>query len=146
MTFDPITFRRLRPEDAAILARVAPETFDNPVRNDYLAPFLASSLHEMVVALVDDLVVGMASGVVYYHPDKPPQFWINEVGTALDWRRQGIGRRLVDAMLEIAWMRDCDMAWLGTEDDNVAARALYRRAGAREVPGLVMYDWGEDEE
>ena len=144
MGWDPITFRRLRPEDAAVLSRVAADTFDHAVRADYLTPFLASDLHEMVVALEGDLVVGIASGVVYFHPDKPAQFWINEVGTSDAWQRRGIGLRLVNALLEVARLRGCRTVWLGTEADNGPARALYRRAGAREVPGLVMYDWGAE--
>lgn len=146
MSWDPITFRRLGPEDASILSRVAPETFDHPVRAAYLRPFLASENHEMIVALAGDLVVGMVSGVVYYHPDKPAQMWINEVGTAEDWRQRGIGHALTEAMIALAWHRQCDSVWLGTEADNVPALATYRKAQGREVPGLVMFDWGEEED
>jgi len=139
-----VTFCRLTPETADCLARIAPGVFDGPVEDRFLAAFLASEAHEMIVALAGDLVVGMISGVVYLHPDKPPQLWINEVGTAEAWRRRGIARALVQAMLTLARLRGCAAAWLGTEADNLPARALYRRTGAREVAGLVLYDWAED--
>ena len=138
-----IEIRRLGPDDAARLGRVAEGVFDHPVRADRTAAFLACPSHLMVVALADGLVVGMGSAVVYLHPDKPPQMWINEIGTGDAWRRRGIATRVLRALLAEATARGCDYAWLGTEEDNASARALYRRAGAREVPGLVLYEWGE---
>ncbi len=151
MDWDPITFRRLRPEDAALLSRVAPGVFDETVQPDHTAAFLGADTHEMVVALArdaaaGDLVVGMVSGLIHYHPDKPAQFWIIELGTSDEWLRRGIATQLVEAMLAIATLRGCETAWLVTEQDNRPARALYRRAGGREVPGLVMYDWGEEDD
>ena len=138
-----ITIRRLGPEDAPVLNRVAAGVFDLPVDPAHTAAFLAERTHEMAVALVDGLVVGMASGVVFYHPDKPPQFWINEVGVGDAWLRRGIGTRLVEAILKLGKERGCAYAWLGTEADNAPARGLYRKAGGRETGGMVIFDWGE---
>lgn len=140
----PITFRRLRTGDAPVLAHVAPGVFDNEIRGDHTAAFLGAGYHEMVVALVGDLVVAMCSAVVYHHPDKPAQMWINEVGTGDDWRRRGIALELTGSMVAIARLRGCGFVWLGTESDNAPALNLYRKAGGREVPGLVMFDWGEE--
>ena len=139
-----IEIRRLGPDDAAWLGRVAEGVFDHPVRPDRAAAFLACPSHLMVVALADGLVVGMGSAVVYLHPDKDPQMWINEIGTGDAWLRRGIATRVLHALLAEAEARGCGYAWLGTEEDNAAARALYRRAGSREVPGLVLYEWGEE--
>ena len=71
----------------------------------------------------------MASAVDYVHPDKAPQLWINEIGVAPAHRRRGVGRRLLDALLAHGRTLGCTEAWLGTEDDNVAARRLYESAG-----------------
>ena len=141
---ETITIRRLGPEDAGVLRRVAEGVFDLAVDPKHTARFLGAETHEMVVALADGLVVGMASGIVYYHPDKPPQFWINEVGVGDAWLRRGIGTRLVAAILDVAWARGCVCAGLGTETENAAARALYRKLGGREAEGLVLFEWGED--
>jgi ribosomal protein S18 acetylase RimI-like enzyme len=59
------------------------------------------------------------------HPDKPPQLWINEVGVALNYRKQGIGRQLVQQLVASANDRDCIYAWLGTDTENVAAQACF---------------------
>ena len=34
----------------------------------------------------------------------------------------------------------CTYAWVGTEEDNVAARALYERGGGAAEP-FVLYGW-----
>ena len=141
---DEITIRRLGPEEAEVLDRVAEGVFDHAVRPEYLAAFLGSDVHEMVVALVGDVVVGMASGVVYFHPDKPAQFWVNEVGVGDAWLRRGIGTRLMEALLEVAKERGAEYVWLGTELENAPARGLYLKTGGREIAGLVVFEWGEE--
>jgi aminoglycoside 6'-N-acetyltransferase I len=41
------------------------------------------------------------------------------------FKRQGIARRLLDAMLALGRELGCREGWVGTEPDNDAARALY---------------------
>jgi ribosomal protein S18 acetylase RimI-like enzyme len=124
---------------------VAAGVFDGPIVTEHTARFLASAEHEMAVALAGDLVVGMASGVAYYHPDKAPQFWINEVGVGDDWLRQGIATKLITAILKRARERGCVYHWLGTETDNLAARALYRKLGGTEETDIVLFDWDDED-
>jgi len=131
----------LGPGDEALLAGA--DVFDNPVDPDQTRAFLADPGHEIVVARQDGVIIGMATGVVLLHPDKPPAFFVNEVGVDEDMRRQGVGLQLVQRLLAIARDRGCQGIWLATEDDNQAARALYRRAEARETGGIVVYDWDD---
>ena len=142
---ETITIRLLGPADAAVLSHVAAGVFDGPVVAEHTARFLASPEHEMVVAMAGHLVVGMASGLVYYHPDKPAQFWVNEVGVADDWLRRGIAARLVTAILERARARGCQYCWLATETDNAPARALYRKLGGSEETQVVLFDWDDED-
>ena len=86
-------------------------------------------------------VVGFASAVTYLHPDKPVQMWINEVATAPDRRRRGVATAVVRRMLEHARSLGCASVWLGTEDDNDAARGLYRALGGFERSGMVVYEY-----
>jgi len=71
----------------------------------------------------------MASVFHYVHPDKPAQLFVNEVGVAASHQSQGIGLRLLTALLEHGRRIGCTEAWVATEQNNIAARALYRRAG-----------------
>lgn len=49
------------------------------------------------------------------------------------FRRHGIGRRLLDGVLERAGAHGARSVFLEVADDNVAARALYAEAGFRRV-------------
>jgi aminoglycoside 6'-N-acetyltransferase I len=135
-----IAIRRLAPDDAALLERVAVDVFDHPVRPDLVKEFLADPRHHIVVAIDDDVVVGFASGVHFVHPDKPAQMFVNEVGVSGAWQRRGIAARLLSALLAHAREIGCREAWVATEPENAAARALYASSGGIEDPGgFVLY-------
>jgi aminoglycoside 6'-N-acetyltransferase I len=124
--------RLLGPNDASVLNNVASGVFDNVVSPRWTAEFLTDPRHHMAVALVGVKVVGMASAIHYVHPDKGPELWINEVGVAPAYQRQGIGKKLVVALLSQARALGCTEAWLGTEESNTAARRLYAAVGGVE--------------
>ena len=140
-----IEVRLVGPADGALLDRVADGVFDGPVDPRWSAAFLADPRHHLVVALDGGVVVGMASGLDYVHPDKAPQLWINEVGVAPSYHRRGIARRLMEAMLAHGRALGCTEAWLGTEEDNLAARALYEATGGVAEP-FVLYAFSLDGE
>lgn len=140
---DGIEFRMLGRQDAAILAAVA-DVFDNPVDPARAEAFLAADGHMMAVARADAVVVGMASGVLLQHPDKIPALFISEVGVDPAWRRRGIATVLIGMLKDSARTAGCVEAWLGTEVDNVAARAVYQRLDPKEEEAFVMYAWALD--
>ncbi len=126
------TIRMLSASDLAILRSTAADVFDDPVDARLAEEFLADPRHHMAAAVVDGRIVGMASAVHYVHPDKPAELWINEVGVADAYQRQGLGRLLMEALLEHGRSLGCAEAWVLTQRDNLAARGLYRCAGGRE--------------
>lgn len=93
-----VLVRVLDRNDLPVLAAVAPDVFDHQVDSRWAAEFLADPRHHLAVAVADGLVVGMASGVHYVHPDKPPELWVNEVGVAPTHQNQGLGRQLLRAL------------------------------------------------
>lgn len=119
-------------ENAAVLDRVDEDVFDNAIDAGSLAGFLANPANLLAVATVDGEVVGMTSAIAYLHPDKPLQLFINEVGVSSRFQRQGIARRLLQAMLERGRVLGCAEAWVATEENNTAARALYSALGGVE--------------
>ena len=119
-------------ENAAVLDRVDEDVFDNAIDAGSLGGFLANPANLLAVATVDGEVVGMTSAIAYLHPDKPLQLFINEVGVSSRFQRQGIARRLLQAMLERGRVLGCAEAWVATEENNTAARALYSALGGVE--------------
>jgi aminoglycoside 6'-N-acetyltransferase I len=125
-----------------VLASVSPEVFDKPINAAWCAEFFADPRHHLVVALDEDLVVGMASGVHYLHPDKAPQLFINEVAVASTHAGQGIGRKLVTALVEHGRTLGANEAWVLTSPTNEAAERMYRAAGALSEEELnVMFTY-----
>ena len=134
-----LAYAPLTAETAPLLA--ASDVLDDPADPDWLEGFLADPGHLMELALNDGRVIGFASGTILRHPDKPPTLFVNEVGVDPAHRRRGIGAHLTRRLLQRARTQGAHTAWLATEADNVAARALYKKLGARETGDIVIYDW-----
>lgn len=136
-----IEIRRLEAGDDALVMHVAEDVFDEPVRPDRLAAYLASPGHIMIVALADGAVVGQCAAVIHRHPDKVSELYIDEIGVTPTFQRQGIARKMLDAMFVIGREQGCKETWVGTEPDNAAARALYesRREPHGPAEPFVMY-------
>ncbi|WP_407540332.1 GNAT family N-acetyltransferase [Deinococcus radiomollis] len=128
----PTTVRVLAAAEAHILLNVAPEVFDGPVDPRYTAEFFVDPRHHLAVALDETLVVGMASGVHYLHPDKPPELFINEVAVSPDWQGRGLGGQMLDVLIAHARTLSCVAAWVLTETENTVARRLYSSVGGLE--------------
>ena len=140
----PVTIRILGPDDGVVLQNVATDVFDNPVDARWSAEFLADPRHHLAVAIDDESgqVVGMASGVHYVHPDKPPELWVNEVGVAPPYQGRGVGRRMLAALLAHARTLGCREAWVLTSYGNTAARHMYAGAGGveeNEAPLMITF-------
>ena len=53
---------RMAPGEEALFDRIAPEVFDEPVRPDRIAAYLADPSNLLLFALVDGEVIGKVSG------------------------------------------------------------------------------------
>lgn len=136
-----ITFRLLGPADAVLLERADPDVFDGPVDAARIDEFLNDPRHHIAAAIDEQGVIrGFASGVVYVHPDKRAQLFVNEVGVVPAFQRQGVAMQVLSTLLDHGRSLGCVEAWVATEHDNLPARALYKKLGGREAPeAIVMY-------
>jgi len=135
------TLKLLHPPDLPLLDNVAEDVFDDPIVESSAQEFLNDPRHRLVVALDNNLIVGFVSAVIYVHPDKPaPELWINEIGVASSHQRQGIGKALMQAILEEAKKSGCTEAWVLTDRANPPAMAMYKSSGGEEtLPDSVMF-------
>ena len=120
--------------NASLLERVDEDVFDNPVSPELVGAFVANPSNVLVAALEAGIVIGMASGIAYVHPDKPPQLFVNEVAVAARCQGRGIGKLLVTSPLRRGRELGCTEAWVATEEGNSRARALYTSAQGKEDP------------
>ena len=144
----PIEIRILHTKDASILDHVAPDVFDDPIVPQGVQHFLDSPHHHLAVAIDQGMVVGFASAVQYVHPDKPrPELWVNEVGVSPSHQNRGLGKALMQALLEVARDAGCSEAWVLTERNNQPAMKLYKAVGGEEEKEeIVMFSFRLDTE
>ena len=136
-----LEIKLLGPADSEILNNVAEDVFDDPIVMSSAQEFLNDSRHRLVAALEDNVIVGFVSAVVYLHPDKPaPELWINEIGVSPAYQRQGIGKLLLQHLLEEAKQSGCTEAWVLTDRENLPAMGMYKSAGGVEAsPDPTMF-------
>ena len=87
---------RLSPGDAAVLDRIAEDVFDESVRPDRLAAYLADPGHVMLVAVSDGMVIGQCAAIVHRHPDKVTELYIDEVGVTEAFEFDRTASRLIE--------------------------------------------------
>lgn len=133
-----------------LLGRLAIEVFDHAIQDQFLNRYLADPQHAMFIAFVDDpasddhlLVVGQARGIVHFHPDQKPEFYVENLGVTPAYQRKGIATRLMDALVDWGEAQGTDYTWLGTEADNGGAIAFYKQYGLR-ATAMVMFDDEDD--
>jgi ribosomal protein S18 acetylase RimI-like enzyme len=134
----PVDIHHVRPGDEWLLMRVAPDVFDHEINDRQLAAYLANPGHMLLIALADGEVIGQARGIVHLHPDADPELYVDNLGVAEDWRRQGIARRLMLALYDLGRSAGCTETWVGTEPDNEPAKALYASLGGGHEP-IAMF-------
>jgi ribosomal protein S18 acetylase RimI-like enzyme len=139
-TVGSVEITRLDLADTARLVAASP-LFDGPATHEWASLFLSRQGHHLLIASVDGVDAGFVSGIEMTHPDKGTEMLLYELAVAEPYRRRGIGQALVAALAQLAHTRGCYGMWVGTEDDNVAALATYRAAGAGEPEPSVILTW-----
>ena len=90
---------------------------------------LASKHNHYVAARSDGTLVGYA-GISRLGRKTPFEYEVHTIGVDPAYQRQGIGRRLLDELLDFA---DGGVVYLEVRTDNEAAIALYRSVGFEQI-------------
>jgi ribosomal protein S18 acetylase RimI-like enzyme len=94
----------------------------------------------LVLARVDDQVVGFGYWRRYVRPTHRPHADIERVAVRADHQRRGLGRWLTTALVDQARQEGIEQVTLDMRADNTAAISLYGSLGFREygrLPGFV---------
>ena len=119
------TTHHITPASTALLNKVDPDVFDHDIDPACLAAYVADPRHAMFVALEGDLVIGQIRGSVHLQPDRAPDLYIDNLGTAPSRQRRGIAASLMQAMLAWGKAQGCTYAWVATETHNEQAKGFY---------------------
>jgi GNAT superfamily N-acetyltransferase len=104
-------------------------------------------LYFNLVVTVEGSVVGFVSALFYqtlFH--RGGTALINELVIDRAWRRQGLGRALIQAVIAEARSRGMDEVEVGTEQTNHTALRFYRRCGFDEEYVLLGLEFDERRE
>ena len=128
---EPVTIGALRDEDADRCAELEAQLFDgdDPWPAVAFHRELASKHNHYVGARTADTLVGYA-GISRLGRKPPFEYEVHTIGVDPAYQGRGIGRRLLDALLEFADGAD---VYLEVRTDNEAAIALYRSVGFDQV-------------
>lgn len=132
-----VSIRRLTPELASSFPSVADEVFDAEPTREHLEKLALMPGHALFVGIGGEAVVGQLLAMIQFQADRPPQLYIDNLGVAPPFKRQGVARGLFDAAM--AWGRDsgCESVWLATDVGNSEARGFYASLGFTREPADV---------
>ncbi len=128
---EPVTIGALTPADAERCAQLEAQLFDgdDPWPAAAFNRELASTHNHYVGARIAGTLVGYA-GISRLGRTPPFEYEVHTIGVDPVYQGQGIGRRLLDDLLNFA---DGGVIYLEVRTDNDAAIALYRSVGFEQI-------------
>jgi [ribosomal protein S18]-alanine N-acetyltransferase len=139
----PVAFviDRMKVEDLDAVHDIEAESFTTPwPSHAYRQELETNRLAHYIVARYGDRVVGYAG--MWLLVDEAH---VTTFATSRRWRRNGVGERLLIALLDLAKSRHATEATLEVRPSNLPARRLYEKYGFREV-GLRPRYYTDDNE
>lgn len=125
-----LTITRLRREHASRIAR-APELFDEKTDLRATREYLGDSRNIFLLASQGSTPVGFLRGTSLHQIKTPRrQMLLYEIGVHHRYRRRGVGRALVNWLLDYCRRNHFDEVFVLTSPGNRAAVRLYRSTGA----------------
>lgn len=126
--------RRAKKGDEKILAQMELSCMLGTWRESSYASELDNVLSVYVIAEIDESPVGFAGDWCVAEEAQ-----IMRVGVIPDCRKQGIGKQLIDALMDDARQKGCVTMTLEVKSQNAAAIALYERCGFQRVGKRPSY-------
>ncbi|MCV7075283.1 ribosomal protein S18-alanine N-acetyltransferase [Mycobacterium szulgai] len=128
---EPVTLGALTRADADRCAELEAQLFDgdDPWPTVAFERELASARNHYVGARSAGLLVGYA-GISRLGRTPPFEYEVHTIGVDPVYQGQGIGRRLLDELLDFA---DGGVVYLEVRTDNEAALGLYRSVGFEQI-------------
>lgn len=114
-------------EDLPAMEALEKESFSDPWPHSAFESELKGDAPS-VVAIRGDRLVGFLCRMV-----GPQEMHVTNIAVRLEFRRQGIGGRLLAYVIELARASDCEWVYLDVRPSNSAALGLYEKYGFKEI-------------
>ena len=130
---------------AAICAQMQPDQWaaDNEMTS-YQPEALRRFLDKggiLMLAYEGDKIAGAALCYEIPHPDGEDTLYVHELDTHPDFRRRGVAKQIMSELFKLAKERGLHEVWLGADQDNEAANALYKSLSPSEIDPTVTYTY-----
>ena len=130
-----VVVERMTVVDLDAIREIERESFSTPwPTHAYRSELEKNKLAHYIVARYDNLVIGYAG--IWMMVDEAH---ITTFAVRRQWRRQGVGERLLVALLDLARDRGAREATLEVRPTNEPARRLYEKFGFREMGRRTRY-------
>ena len=108
----------------------------------YVAKMLARNDFHVIVALEDQrLIGGLTAYEMTMFKRETTEMFLYEIEVAEPFRRNGIGKALIEFLKQICNEKGIVEMFVGTERDNAAARALYAATGGKADEDSVWFNY-----
>ena len=121
-------------EDCEEVAALDAVCMPDPWSAENFRQLVKSPAQRCLVAKREGEIIGFAGLMV-----TPDTADITTVGVAPNWRRQGLGRKLLDALFAIASGEGCEKVFLEVRAGNAGALALYEGYGFEVISRRKKY-------
>lgn len=129
-----VTFRKMKEKDLIEIVAIEKETFSDPWNYDAFKSDLNNEMSWPIVAVLDEAIIGYS--VLYIVVG---ELQIGNFAVAPLFRRQGVGRKMMNETIRIARERSCDCIYLEVRESNGPAQALYDSFGFMTMGRRVGY-------
>lgn len=123
-----IEIRKANENDIPKIARLEEECFSAPWSEKAVLETMQREESIFLVAIKDGVVAGYI-GSYFCHPEG----YITNVAVSSDFRRQGIGRSLIEKLIRCGEERELSFWTLEVRESNAAAISLYASLGFENV-------------
>jgi len=143
MTLPEISLGLARGSDVVEIALMSRNLIENGLRWSWTPGRVAASVRSsntiVVVARAPDRIAGF--GIMRYGDDEAH---LDLFGVGHDYRREGLGRRLVEWLEKPALVAGISAVFLEVRASNLGAQAFYERLGYRKLAHLAHYYQGRE--
>lgn len=137
-----IEVKRLQKGDEELTQEIVDQFWPGSKLND---EFLSKETNYLIAAYVDEVFAGF---LYAYELDRieqqRPMMFFYSIDVLNQYRRQGIGKRLIEELKHICAERNVSKMYVLTDEANVVAMKLYESTGSKRIlPDNVLFVYKE---